>query len=64
MLPQYKEANLYNKSHVYTMGDVVFNFKNYNMICFNDEKRYVEKSVKNFLNFINSCFPNKSSFEN
>jgi hypothetical protein len=64
MLPQYKEANLYNKSHVYTMGDVVFNFKNYNMICFNDEKRYVEKSVKNFLNSINSCFPNKSSFEN
>lgn len=64
ILPKYKNAKLYDNSHVYKMGDTNFNLKQYNMICFNDDKKFNVKSAKNFYIALDSIFPKKSSFEN
>ena len=64
IIPKYKDAELYNNSHVFNMGDTNFNLNRYNMICFNDGARFNANSANRFLSAINSIFPNKSSFEN
>lgn len=56
-------SNIYNNVNVFTMKDTYFNVNKYDLICFNDDINFNNKSVMNFIKAMEKTFPNESSFE-